>query len=67
MQVRITTTVVTAEYGTLSEGTILRTSDAFAKHLVEDAFAAEYMVSAEKAKPETVEPTDKKRAKTAKE
>ena len=43
VQVRITSTVVTAPYGTLMPGTILRTSPAYAKHLVEEAFAAKYM------------------------
>ena len=35
VQIRITSTVVTAPYGTLMPGTILRTSPAYAKHLVE--------------------------------
>ena len=43
VQVRITSTVITAPYGTLMPGTILRTSPASAKHLVEEAFAAKYM------------------------
>ena len=43
VQIRITSTVVTAPYGTLMLGTILRTSPAYAKHLVEEAFAAKYM------------------------
>ena len=45
VQVRITSTVVTAPYGTLMPGTILRTSPAYAKHLVEDAFAASYITT----------------------
>ena len=54
VQVKIKGTVITAQYGTLSEGTILRTDAAFAKHLVEDANAAEYVVNDKepKAKPE---------------
>ena len=43
VEVKITSTVVTAPYGTLMPGTILRTSQAYAKHLVEEAFAAKYM------------------------
>ena len=41
-QVKILCQVVTAQYGTLSEGAILRTDDAFAKHLVHECGAAEY-------------------------
>lgn len=53
VQVRIKGTVVTHRYGTLSSGDVLRTDAAFAKHLVEDCSAAEYLdkVSA----PKTVE------------
>ena len=43
VEVKITSTVVTAPYGALMPGTILRTSPAYAKHLVEEAFAAKYM------------------------
>jgi len=45
VQVRITSTVITAPYGTLMPGTILRTSHAYAKHLVEEAFAASYITT----------------------
>ena len=45
VEVKITSTVVTAPYGTLMPGTILRTSQAYAKHLVEDAFAAIYLTA----------------------
>ena len=45
VEVKITSTVVTAPYGTLMPGTILRTSPAYAKHLVEDAFAAIYLTA----------------------
>ena len=45
VEVKITSTVVTAPYGTLMPGTILRTSTAYAKHLVEDAFAAIYLTA----------------------
>ena len=43
VEVKITSTVVTAPYGTLMPGTILRTSAAYAKHLVEEASAAKYI------------------------
>ena len=45
VQVRITSTVVTQQYGTLMPGTILRTNAAYAKHLVEEAFAASYLTA----------------------
>ena len=67
VQVKITGMAITQRYGTLSTGTILRTDAAFAKHLVEDCNAAEYLstpttaVNAEKvtktrAKKAPVEP-----------
>lgn len=43
VQVKILGTAVTHRYGTLSAGDILRTDAAFAKHLVEDCAAAEYI------------------------
>jgi hypothetical protein len=69
MLVRIKGTVITSQYGALSDGTLLRTNDAFAKHLVEEAFAAEYVVNKEEplAVVEPVEPTEKKRGRPAKE
>ena len=45
VEVKITSTVVTAPYGTLMPGTILRTSPAYARHLVEEAFAASYITT----------------------
>lgn len=33
---------ITARYGTLNTGTVLRTDEAYAKHLVEDCGAAKY-------------------------
>lgn len=47
VQVRIITTAITHQYGTLETGTVLRTSPEFAKHLVEEARAAEYIDEAE--------------------
>jgi len=43
VKVKVIRTAVTAMYGTLSEGDILVTSAEFAKHLVEDCNAAEYV------------------------
>lgn len=67
VEVKITSTVVTAPYGTLTSGTILRTSPAYAKHLVEEASAAKYLtaeppeaVAATKPSPAT--PRSKKAA-----
>ena len=45
VQVKITGMAITQRYGTLSTGTILRTDAAFAKHLVEDCHAAEYLAA----------------------
>lgn len=42
VEVEITGQAITAQYGTLSTGTILRTTREFAKHLVEDCAAAKY-------------------------
>lgn len=41
--VKITSMVVTAQYGTLSPGDILRTNKDFAAHLVNDCAAAKYI------------------------
>lgn len=40
---KITSTVVTSQYGTLESGDILRTNAAFAEHLVNDCKAAKYI------------------------
>lgn len=45
VEVKIKSTVVTVRYGSLSSGDILRTDAAFAKHLVEDCGAADYVVA----------------------
>jgi len=52
--VKIKGLVITSQYGTLSDGTILRTSEEFAAHLVSDCNAAEYVEKTEpkaEAKP----------------
>jgi hypothetical protein len=43
VEVEITSQAITAQYGTLSTGDILRTDAEFAKHLVEDCGAAKYL------------------------
>ena len=42
IEIKITALVVTARYGALSPGDLLRTDAAFARHLVEDCAAAKY-------------------------
>ena len=42
VEVEILTQTITAQYGTLEVGATLRTSAAFAKHLVDDCMAAKY-------------------------
>ncbi|MGZ9027370.1 MAG: hypothetical protein ACXW2U_08870 [Telluria sp.] len=49
VQVEILCQVMTAQYGTLQQGAILRTDAAFAKHLVDDCGAAKYVTQAEVA------------------
>lgn len=43
--IRIRGIVATGRYGTLESGDLLRTDAAFAKHLVEDCAAAEYVTA----------------------
>lgn len=63
-EVEITGIVITARYGTLSSGTILRCDAAYARHLVEDAGAARY-VKTETAIPKTPATKPTARRKTA--
>ena len=59
VEVEILGCVVTAQYGTLATGDIIRTSAEFAAHLVDDCGAAKYV----KAKPVVAdEPKAKKPA-----
>lgn len=52
--VKIKGTVITAQYGSLGNGTILKNiSDEFAKHLVEDCGAADYLAIEVEKKSET--------------
>lgn len=43
VRLKITGTVVTSQYGALSDGDILVTSQAFAKHLIDEHRVAEYI------------------------
>lgn len=52
VEIEITGTVITAQFGALKTGDILRCDKAFADHMVNDARAAKYIV---KKEPETVE------------
>lgn len=58
VQVKIRGMVMTHRYGTLSAGDVLRTDAAFAKHLVEDCAAAEYIAAPapEEAAPKELKP-----------
>ena len=42
IEVEITGQAITAQYGTLSAGDVLRTTPEFARHLVEECAAAKY-------------------------
>lgn len=64
VQVKIKGTVVTSRYGALSTGDLLRTDAAFAKHLVEECGAAEYVKgSVRGADGVTKKQTQKQKAK----
>lgn len=66
VQVKMLCQAITSQYGTLETDTILRTDEAFAKHLVDDCRAAEYVTApqpaddASTAKPVRIEKTTKK-------
>ena len=45
VKVKIIQTVVTAQFGTLVSGDVLVTDSAFAKHLVDDCKAAEFITA----------------------
>lgn len=64
VQVKIKGIVVTSRYGALSTGDLLRTNAEFAKHLVEECGAAEYVKgSAHGADGVTKKQTQKQKAK----
>ena len=62
IQVKITATVVTAQYGALQSGDLLRTSEAFAAHLVDECKAARYI---DPPKQETAAPSARRVRKAA--
>jgi hypothetical protein len=51
VEVEILVQTITAQYGVLSQGDILRTSPEFAKHLVDDCGAAKYKKAPTTAAP----------------
>lgn len=53
---RITRTVVTPRYGSMAPGDLLRTDAAFARHLVEDCAAAQYIHHAANHTPAAQDP-----------
>jgi hypothetical protein len=63
--VEITCTCVTAQYGTLTTGDVLRTSQAFADHLVNEAYCAKYVGVAEIEGTPPAAKTAKKATKSA--
>ena len=65
VEVRIKGNPITAQYGSLNDGDILKCSPEFAKHLVEQANAAEY-IEAKKSEPKPEEEKPKPAAKTKK-
>lgn len=58
VQLRIKKTVATTRYGNLSSGDLLRTDAAFARFMVEDIAAAEYITIEQ---PKTAPPSRRKR------
>lgn len=60
VEVEILTQTITAQYGALSQGDILRTNAAFARHLVKDALAAKYVNAKDDAEPTGEAPASKK-------
>lgn len=67
IQVRITGLISTTRYGNLQPGDLLRTDAAFARHLVEDCAAAEYITVTASATTPPAPDTKPKRAKKAKD
>ena len=67
IQVRITGLISTTRYGNLQPGDLLRTDAAFARHLVEDCAAAEYITAPSDEATSPAHDTKPKRAKKAKD
>ena len=61
--VKIKGLVITSQYGTLSDGTILRTSEEFTAHMVSECNAAEYVEKTEKEEPKPEETPVKRKGK----
>jgi hypothetical protein len=64
VEVKIQGQAITHQYGTLNTGDILRTSEEFAAHLVNDCKVAEYVIAApeveQKATPEAEQEVEQK-------
>lgn len=67
VEVKIKGQVITAQYGTLGTGDILRCSQEFADHLVNDCCAAEYLTVAEESSEVVTEEAKSKAVKIKKE
>lgn len=63
--VKITGTVITQRYGVLSSGDILRTDEAFTRHLVEDCHAGIYIEPAAPVAVDTENPPKTTRRRKA--
>lgn len=66
VEVKIKGTVVTSRYGSLEAGDILRTDAEFARHLVEDCAAADYVKAKKKNVTDNQTDQPKSTAKKAK-
>jgi len=63
IKVKITRTAISPVHGNMSPGDILTVSEAFAKHLVEDAQCAEYLTPPKVAETPKEEPKAQKEPK----
>lgn len=64
VQVKITAMVITSQYGALEPGTILRTNEAFARHLVDECQAAKWIEAPKSAEdPVATKPAARRKAK----
>lgn len=62
-KVKIKITTITQQYGVLGDGDILACSDEFAKHLVEECKAGDYLEVPEEVKAEIIETKEVKQIK----
>ena len=65
VEVEILGCVMTAQYGVLSTGDILRTSKEYAAHLVDDCAAAKYIQKVEKVAEVVIDESKPKKQKLA--